>query len=200
MKNLIFALFLSLVSITAVMGNDSLRFKGIYHFNPQDTVVVSKKRIEMVVTTSEIGRARVRELRSLNYICLVRTARLTECSKFRPGTTHLNQLAIDRHNTKHNGADVVFEDGEFAPSMINDAEAVKEYLYQQKVIFDGVFYSNFKMLVTDQLTKLHFGTPTESSLVVGANGELILQAIETIIESHLVSEMIILESKFIHQD
>lgn len=197
MKKLVLFLMLSVVSFLT-MANENLRFKGTYHFNPIHTQVVSKKRIELVVTSSDEGQERVRELRTFNYICVVRTARLTECSKFRPGTTHLNQLAIDRHNTRYLDADITFEDGDFVPQLVNDAEAIKEYVYKQKAIFAGEFFSEYRMQVTPGLMKLNFGFPTEKTVSVNDNGELVLQGVLTIIESHLVSELFILESKFIH--
>lgn len=198
MKKIAFLAILATVSFLT-SANENLRFKGTYHFNSANTQVVSKKRIELVVTNSDEGQERVRELRALNYICLVRTARLTECSKFRPGTTHLNQLAIDRHNTRFLDATITFEDGDFAPVIVNDAEAVKEYVYKQKVVFYGDYYGEYRMQVTPTLTKLNFGTPTEKTLSVSESGELLLQGVVTIIESHLVSEVFILESKFIHE-
>lgn len=198
MKKIFILALLSIVSI-AIEANENLRFKGTYHFNPNFTQVVSKKRVELVITNSDAGQDRVDELRALNYICLVRTARLTECSKFRPGTTHLNQLAIDRQNTRFIDADVTFEDGDFAPQLTNDAEAIKEYIYKQRAVFAGEFFNEFKMQVTQGLIKLNFGSPTEKTLSVNANGELVLQSVITIIESHLVSETFVLESKFIHE-
>jgi hypothetical protein len=159
----VFAFFLLFLSVHAT-AEPLPQPEGEYGF--VGFMVSAKKTYEQVSASADDGKARLKELQSDGYVCEHLQAMKYLCSRQMPVGNTEPDVAV-KIALLYEGVKLVFGPVLESPRLISEGDSLQEWLMPQRVQFGDKAYENYRVIESQELTKIFLGAPAEETFILG---------------------------------
>ena len=141
--------------------------------------LLTAKKYEMVSLSSPAGRERLNELKRLGWICVPKTASNSQCSVFSK-TEVIPASLRNQLQSKYQAMSFLFGPVN-SVELINEAEALKEYLVFQQVRLNSQIAEKYRLqIIKDGPIKLQIEFAAGDKVYLNLNNERLVSGVESV--------------------